>query len=372
MKLSETRQLLAEELSRFEPDKPLAQAATPPASWYVDPRFLQLEKETVFKNHWQFVGRRDQLQRPGDFFCGRFLGLPYLVVLDEGSEPRAFYNVCSHRGTCVADGNGHTRELVCPYHGWTYALDGRLRKAPRAGAIPRLAEGNLDLKPLPVATLGPFVLIYLGSTTAPVEESLRELANEIPDLGLDPMRFITRKSYSLNCNWKVFVDNYLDGGYHLAMMHPDLAGLLDLKTYASRIGKGCVLQSCLSNTKVASQEESDRIGNRVIYLWQYPNFMINRYGPWMDTNWVVPLDVDRCRVIFDFYHDGEPDSTSLGANLNDSERVQREDTVICNRVQAGLQSGVYDQGIYAPAFERPMYYFHQRLFADLSGIDCDS
>ncbi len=368
MNLAETRQILAEELTRFEPNRPLARAWTPPASWYVDPRFLQLEKASLFRNHWQFIAPRERLREPGEYFCGRFLDVPYVVLLDEKSVLRAFYNVCSHHATCVAEGSGQTRELVCPYHGWTYALDGRLKKAPRAGAIPRLADHNLDLKPLPVAVFGPFILLNFGLQPTPIEEALADLEQETRDFRLGDMRFIARKTYSLQCNWKVFVDNYLDGGYHVSTMHRDLADSLDLKTYTSRIRGDCVVQSCHARGQApANSAGTDRIGKRATYLWQFPNMMINRYGPWMDTNWVLPLDAANCRVIFDFYHEGAPDEKSVQENLRDSELVQQEDTTICHRVQAGLQSGAYDQGVYAPKFEAAMYHFHQKLFHELSG-----
>src|SRR5882762_8200618 len=120
------RVLLARELARFDVASPIQAAPTPPASWYVEADFLQLETLAVLRNSWQPVGRLDQAARAGDFFAGSFLGQPYVVVRDGRGKLQAFHNVCAHHAAQVACGQGHADQLVCPYHGWTYGLDGRL------------------------------------------------------------------------------------------------------------------------------------------------------------------------------------------------------------------------------------------------------
>src|SRR4051812_14433479 len=115
---------LQSELRRFDPKLPIEKAATPPASWYLDPRFLALEKDTVFKKTWQPVGRIDQLQKPGDYFSGDLLGVPYAVVRDGEGKIRAFHNTCRHHAAEILKGHGCVKDLICPYHGWTYGLDG--------------------------------------------------------------------------------------------------------------------------------------------------------------------------------------------------------------------------------------------------------
>ena len=314
---------LQRELERFHPEEPITTASTPPASWYTMPTFEAQERETVFRRRWQWVGRRDQLRAPGDYFAGDFLGWPYVVAMDSAGDLRAFYNVCSHHGTCVAEGEGNCEQWVCPYHGWTYDLQGRLKKAPRAGAIEALFTG---------------------------------------------LNFVRRVTYDMACNWKVFVDNYLDGGYHVPHMHPGLSARLDIGSYRTMLGEGWSMQSCgaaaggLEKTHDPSQA---RLGEHADYAWIYPNFMINCYGPWMDTNRVLPLGPSRCRVEFDYYLQGVPEPEFVERSLAASDQVQREDMTICRRVQAGLDSGVYDQGVYASAFEAPMFQFHRRLAADL-------
>ena len=354
---------LAEEVRRFDPGLPLDDALTPPASWYTEPGFLDLERETVFRGSWQYAGRSSLLQRPGDFFTGNFLGRPYVALRDEAGEVRAYYNVCAHHAACVASGEGNTDRLVCPYHGWTYGLDGRLQKAPRAGAISRFAHKNLRLKPLPVHIWGPFVFVHFGGSA---DSSPFPLANSLdafrPWFPAQPA-FVKQVTYRLDCNWKVFVDNYLDGGYHVPHMHKALSAHLNLKSYASRLGELYSIQTCGGT----DNEADSRVGDSAYYAWLYPNFMVNRYGRWLDTNWVVPLDHRSCLTVFDYYHDGPISDSEAVKALSDSDCVQQEDIQIAAMVQTGLGSGAYDQGVYAPRYEAPMYHFHRLLHRDLTG-----
>jgi choline monooxygenase len=363
---------LKAEIRRFVADEPIASALTPPASWYTAADFLALEKTSVFKKHWQFVGINEQLKQPGDYFSGIFMGWPYVVCLDEDGEIRAYYNVCSHHGTCIAKGQGNTEEFVCPYHGWTYGLTGRLLRAPRAGQMESLKTRNLDLKPIPVSSWGPLIALHFGEPSTDLNSQLKPLHQ---GLSRDPfigMHFVRQESYEIPCNWKVYVDNYLDGGYHVPQMHPGLSEQLDIGSYRSLLGETWSIQACEGNATAGTGETEDfreRVGEQADYAWIYPNFMVNRYGPWLDTNWVLPLGVDRCLTIFDYFYAGSPSPEIVERSLTASRRVQLEDIDICHRVQTGLQSGVYQQGIYAPRFEMPMLHFHRMLAQDLRRED---
>lgn len=358
--------ILAEEIQRFRPNDPIETATTPPASWYTSPAFLDLEKSSVFRNQWLFVGRQDQLQEPGDYFSGSFLGWPYVVVVDDAGLPRAFYNICSHHGTCVASGEGSTEQFVCPYHGWTYDRQGTLIKAPLAGAIQSLKERDLDLKPIRVGQWGPLIAVHFGIPATPLETEWSSLLGAFEVDPFENLQFVRQITYRVDCNWKVFVDNYLDGGYHVATVHPGLSDQLDITSYRSTLGKRWSMQSCGASSSPDSDSTADfdqRVGNHADYAWIYPNFMINRYGPWMDTNTVIPLSADSCLVVFDYYHAGTPTTGFLEQSLTASDRVQQEDIDICHRVQAGLNSEIYEQGVYAPGFEAPMLHFHRLLHA---------
>ncbi len=354
------------ELARFDPSLPIERAFTPPASWYVRPEVHELERERVFRRSWQAVGRLDQVSRPGDYFTGCVVDDPYVVLRDQDGTLRAFHNVCRHHAAEVCQGEGSLTELVCPYHGWAYRLDGGLSRAPRLGSNELFDRDTFSLKPAAVGVFGALVFIHLGDDPPPLAAQFAELAPRLAAMGTPDLKFVARRSYELRCNWKVYVDNYLDGGYHVSVLHKALAGLLDLDTYGTELFERVSIQSCRSPEGAPPQ----RIGEEALYAFVYPNFMLNRYGPILDTNWVVPVGPDRTRVTFDFFFRDTVGPTAgefIERSIAASHRVQEEDVAICESVQKGLGSPAYDRGIYAPGVERAAYHFHRLLADDLRG-----
>ena len=356
----------ARELGRFDGELPVERASTPPASWYVDPAFLERELETVFRRSWQAVARLDQLEAPGDYASGDLAGQPWVTVHD-GTRIKAFHNVCRHHAACVAAGEGNARQLTCPYHGWTYDLDGRLARAPGLGPIKDFDRADFGLRPLESASWDPLVFVRLGPGDVELADMLAPLDGRIDTSRL---RFVTRRSWEIGCNWKVFVDNYLDGGYHVPHMHGALAAQLDLESYRTELWDRVSIQSCAGGDAAGADETGDfreRVGAGAAYAFVYPNLMINRYGPIMDTNRVVPLGPDRCLTVFDYWFDEAvvEDDAFVARSLEASDRVQREDIEVCESVQRGLRSSSYDIGRYAPLLEFAMYHFHRLLARDL-------
>jgi choline monooxygenase len=201
----------------------------------------------------------------------------------------------------------------------------------------------------------------LAEFLAPFPEKMRALS-------IEAMHFVERREYVLDCNWKVFVDNYLDGGYHVPHLHKGLSSVLDYKQYTIENED----RYCLQSSPMVSSEEdaatgATRKGDHAWYFWQYPNLMINCYEGYMDTNLVLPLDVDHCRVIFDFYfadvsdarREYDQQSVAVGA------RVQDEDLGICEAVQRGLKSRAYGSGRLSVRRESGEHLFHRLLTADL-------
>ncbi len=350
---------LKNEIEKFDDSQDVTNAWTPPSSWYIHKEFLDLEFEKVFKNEWVFADFTHHLNEDGDYTTGKTANRPFVIVKTNG-ELKAYYNVCSHHGTCVAKGSGKTEKLVCPYHGWVYNLEGKLRKIPKAGSIQEIHTKGMNLKEIPMKVAGPFIFLWLGDgepkkfSTTLEEHFNRDLYNNL--------QFQKRVTYEINCNWKVFVDNYLDGGYHVPHMHPGLTTQLDLDSYYTDIHDSWSLQKCLANKgEAVDAEVKGRVAGEAEYTWAYPNFMINRYGDWMDTNIAVPNGPNKTLIIFDYFHTSSP--KDLDSSLKASDKVQLEDMEICDMVQEGLLSGVYIQGVYAPQFEKPMYHFHKLLKA---------
>ena len=348
-------------------------AITPEVFWYTDPHFFTFEKEAIFKKNWQFVGRVDQLAQIGDYFSGELLGLPYIVIKNEEKNPRAYYNVCSHHASLIVDEetSGNRDCFQCPYHGWTYGLKGELNKVPGSGGLKGLNIKRLRLKEIPLKVKGPFIFLYFGNLNEEVKEGKDFFPTELLEhFVFENMSFVGRFSYKLKCNWKVFVDNYLDGGYHVPWMHPGLSGQVNFDSYQSSVYENYSVQSCSSKKsdekKLQEKSELDfpeRVGESARYFWMYPNFMVNIYGQWIDTNWVKPINVNECLVYFDYFYRGHLNDELKQKSLKASFKVQEEDTVICERVQKGLSSGVYDPGPYVPKYEYPMFAFHQKLLS---------
>ncbi len=343
----------------FDPTLPLATARTPPAWWYSSPERAALERRAVLAANWQVVAHRDEIEAPGSYLAGCSGGEPWVLVRDGEGRLGAFSNVCRHNGTQVAQGAGRAERLVCRYHGWAYHLDGRLAKAPRIAGVKDFDRSVFGLQPLPVQELGPLVFVNVDGAAPALE--LGDLAERLTAAGWEGLERRERRSYHLSCNWKVFVDNYLDGGYHVPFLHPDLAGELALGDYRTELFARHSVQSVPS-----SAEAGERLGSEALYAWIHPNLMINRYGPMMDINVVVPTGPQSCRVDFDWYFEPDRGEDFIQESIRASEQVQEEDIVISESLQVGMGSMHFRPGLYAPDVEQGKYHFHRLVHADVA------
>lgn len=356
-------------LASYNDKAPLSEASTIPAPWYVDPRIAELEANTVFSKTWQMVGRIEQVEKPGQFVTANIAGEPIVVVRGNDDVLRAFYNVCRHHAAAVVtEPCGQASLLHCPYHGWNYGLDGSLKGMPEFDGVKNFDRRQNGLVPVKVETWEKFVFVNLDPKAVPLRDFLGGLMKRVAPLGVSKLHYFATRVYDIACNWKVFVDNYLDGGYHVPHLHRGLSSVLDYKEYTIENEDRYCLQS---SPMVASHEDqatgATRKGDRAWYFWQYPSLMINCYEGYMDTNLVLPIDVDHCRVIFDFYFADVSEaqrayneqSVAVGA------RVQDEDLGICEAVQRGLKSRAYGAGRLSVRREAGEHLFHRLLAADL-------
>ena len=356
-------------LSSYDDRTRLSSAFTIPASWYVDARIAEMERLNVFGTTWQLVARTSQLQNPGDFVSGRLTGEPIVVVRGDDGKLRAFYNVCRHHAAAVVTQPcGQSSILQCPYHGWKYGLDGSLKGIPEFEGVENFERADNGLVPIRVDTWECFVFVNLDPNACSLTSFLGGLVKRVAPLGVSQLHYFDSRSYDIHCNWKVFVDNYLDGGYHVPHLHKGLSSVLDYKQYTIENEDRYCLQS---SPMVASDEDAatsaTRKGNRAWYFWQYPNLMINCYQGYMDTNYVIPVDVDHCRVIFDFYFSdvSEARREYNRESVDVGNRVQAEDLGICEDVQQGLKSRAYGAGRLSVRREAGEHWFHRLLAADL-------
>ncbi|CAN5505167.1 aromatic ring-hydroxylating dioxygenase subunit alpha [soil metagenome] len=350
-------------LGEFDPSLPLERARTIPSNWYTDSTLYRAECDQVFRPSWVAVGRVDQVAEPGMYLTAELAGEPLLVVRDQTGTLRAFYNLCRHRAARVAvQDQGRCGHFRCRYHGWTYDLDGRLLGTPEFGGVEDFKKEDQGLAKLAVDAWGPLVFVHAGEPRCTLKEYLNPLAGTESTLGLDRLKFAARREYQLACNWKVFVDNYLDGGYHINTIHPGLAGLIDYSKYRTTIAGNTCLQSGPLTSNAESGEKT-RTGT-AYYWWVFPNLMLNVYAETMDINIVLPDGPDRCRVLFDFYflHTEGPEAKRWQAeSIAVSDQIQAEDGEICEDVQRGLHSSNYSTGRFCVKREVGGYHFHRLL-----------
>lgn len=369
-------------ISGYNANSPLAEAHTIPSLWYVDPRVAELEDEAVFGRNWQTVGCIDQVEESGQFFTADVAGERIVVVRSADRELRAFYNVCRHHAAAVVtEAEGHAANFRCPYHGWTYGIDGTLKGTPDFDGVCNFDRSKNGLVPVRVASWEKFVFVNLDANAGSLEDFLGGLMKRVAPLRLASLHFFERRSYELNCNWKVYVDNFLDGGYHVPYLHKGLNSVLDYANYTIENEDRFCLQSSPVETSSAAADAdaaATRQGNRAFYFWQYPNFMLNWYEGYLDTNLVLPLSIDRCRVNFDFYFAGTGDAAKEynQQSVAVSHRVQEEDVGICEAVQRGLHSRAYVAGRLSVRREAGEHLFHRLLHEDLKaglarGLDLD-
>lgn len=354
------------DLTTFTPETDLAQAETLPSSWYTDPRLLTLEKECIFYKTWQPVGRVDLLRRPGDYFACEVVGQPLVLSRGQDGQLRCFYNVCMHRAGPVALGQGNRKSLQCKYHGWTYDLEGRLMKAPEFEGVKNWKKEDICLASVKVEEWGPWVFVNLDPNAAPMSEFYGSIQAEILSKGFDlsQMNLIERRDYVIDCNWKVYVDNYLEG-YHLPIAHPGLFKELDYDQYRVDTFRYHSSQYApirpVDNGEVRDRRyvRTDAEG-QALYYWMFPNVMLNVYLDNTSINIILPIDHDHTLTIFEWYFQ-QPGTgegwDSMQQIIAFSDQIQQEDIEICVNVQKGLKSNVYKQGRFSALRENGVHHF---------------
>ena len=341
-----------------------ATATALPARYYVDATMAGIDRHAIFDRSWQLLAHVCQLQGAGDHVVGNLAGLPVIAVRGADDVIRAFHNVCRHRAGPIAQCDGlAAKALRCRYHGWTYTLDGQLRSAPEMKDAEDFNVADIHLPQLAVRVWQGLVFAAVDESHAPDFEAFVAGidARLGADRGLERYGRHHRVGYDIACNWKVYVDNYLEG-YHVPHVHPGLNKLLDYRSYET------ILNAWHSLQWSALESDASLYGNGdALYYWLWPNTMLNILPGRLQTNRVIPLGVDRCRVEFDSYYalddDGDADDAKRAADLDFSDEVQHEDLGICEDVQRGFASGSYVPGRLNPLRETGVHHFHELLRA---------
>jgi choline monooxygenase len=365
--------------SRVDIHEQIESAQTLASRFYTDATVLELEKAKVFLRTWQIVGTLDHdcgevngakrtIADPESFFAAETAGEPIVVTRDKQGILRAFSNVCRHRAGPIASGSGCKSVLRCGYHGWTYTLDGRLIGTPDVEGVEFFDRSTMGMVPLRVETWERFIFVNFDPDAPSLSAYLGDIPTQARGFRFDGLQFAERRDYVLDCNWKVYVDNYLEG-YHIPIAHPGLMREIDYSRYRTDTFRYHSQQFApIRATKAEDGEkrayalEGEERG--ALYFWVFPNLMINIYPDNVSTNLIVPISQNKTLTIFEwFFHDAGSAKVQerMQKAIAFSDEVQQEDIGLCESVQRGLQSALYDRGRYSVKRENGVHHFHRLL-----------
>jgi choline monooxygenase len=360
---------------RLDVHEQIGCAHTLASRFYIDPSILEIEKARIFHRTWQLVGTLDHpcgevngvkrsIADPESFFTADVAGEPVVVVRDKQGTLRAFSNVCRHRAGPIALGSGCKSVLRCGYHGWTYTLDGRLIGTPDIDGVELFDRTTMGMVPLRLETWEKFIFVNFDRSAEPLSTYLGDIPEQARGFQFEGLQLAERRDYVINCNWKVYVDNYLEG-YHIPIAHPGLMREIDYAQYRTDTFRYHSQQ--FAPIRAMKPEQGERFYapgtglQEALYFWIFPNLMLNIYPDNVSTNVIVPISHEKTLTIFEWYfHDAA--SARVQERVNKavlfSDEVQQEDIGLCENVQRGLRSSTYDRGRYSVKRENGVHHFH--------------
>jgi choline monooxygenase len=355
-------------LESLQIDQDVSRAWTLPAQLYFDEDVCAAENKRIFSRTWQVVGHHAQVKDAGDYFTTELGGEPLLIVRGTDNKLRGFYNVCRHRAGPPAEDCGSRKLFRCGYHGWTYGLDGALISATEIEGVEGFRSEDFALVPVQAEEWFNLIFVNLDPEAKTLRESLSELIPQAEKFQFTGMKLFERRSYEMNCNWKTYVDNYLEG-YHLPTVHPSLNRELDYNAYVVEPHLRHVRQfSPIRGAQPgdASPRRYQEAGEDLStdYFWIFPNWMLNCYPDNVSLNIVLPRGPERSLAIFEWYlPENDHSSSAAKASVEFSDQIQMEDVGICEKVQRNLRSRSYSRGRFSVKQERGVHAFH-RMYAE--------
>ncbi|MEV4324649.1 ring-hydroxylating oxygenase subunit alpha [Microbispora rosea] len=339
------------------------------AETYTDPRWLDVDIRAIFARTWQWICHVEKLVSPGSYVSATVAGMPIAIVRDRDGSLRAFYNVCKHRAHELLTGSGTTRNIVCPYHAWTYGLDGQLKAARRADKMETFDKNEICLDQVRVEEFGGFVYVNLDPGAAPLAEQAGDLAADIATWAPDVagLTHAKRLTYDIASNWKSVIDNFLEC-YHCHIAHKEFVDLVDMDTY--EVKTHGIWSSHFAEAGTQENAAYDVAGASVTQhavWWLWPNTCLLRYpgrGNFMVLQ-VIPAGPDRTLETWDFYFEtADLTDAEVEAVRYIDEVLQQQDISIVESVQRGMNTPAFDQGriVYDPSgsglSEHGVHHFH--------------
>ena len=334
-----------------------------PASYYTSAAVFAEEMERIFSRHWLCVGRASALGNAGDYVLADVCGESVIVVRGADAVLRAFYNVCRHRGTriCTEPAGNLRGALQCPYHAWTYGLDGRLISARNMQDVPGFNTADYALAPVALATWEGFVFVCLD-VQAPFAQAYAPLSEKFARWHLPELRSAKRIEYDLRCNWKLVFQNYSEC-YHCPLIHPALNALSPWDSGRNDMTSGAFLGGFMTlrpgSRSMTMDGRSSRplLGRldaadagRVYYYTLFPTVLLSLHSDYVMVHRVIPVEAARTRVVCEWLFDRDA-AAAAGFDCSDAvdfwDMTNRQDWHACELSQLGLGSRAYQPGPYS-------------------------
>jgi Rieske 2Fe-2S family protein len=339
-----------------------AGAKTLPRRYFVSPEIFAEELQKIFATRWVLVGHQSQLAGPGDYFLATVAGESLIVAKDQRSTIRAFYNVCRHRGARLCEEqNGHAAAIQCPYHAWTYALDGRLLGAPHMDETLEFNKAEYPLNPARLGLWEGFIFLNLADAPASLEKWFEPLGGKFSSWNLAALRSAKRIEYDVRANWKLIFQNYSEC-YHCLGVHPELSKISPYDSAENDLTEGPFLGGFM---RIASDKSLTMSGNAcalpvgnfgdedfrfVFYYSIFPNMLLSLHPDYVMVHQLEPQSPERTLIFCDWLFSPEAfERTDFDPEdaVEFWDMVNKQDWHVCELSQQGISSRGYEPGPYS-------------------------
>lgn len=342
----------------------LSEAHTLPSWLYTKPEVLEIEKREIFSKTWQYAGHISQFQKSGDFITTEVADRPIIITKGKDGEIRAFYNVCSHRASKLVEGEGNKSILVCPYHAWSYHLDGSLNKAPNMNGVENFDPQDFCLKKVKLEVFESFIFVNLDPNAPSMSTQFPGLFDHVKKYNLENLNRIRVKETICRSNWKIGIDNYLECD-HCSIVHKALVSKVDMNQYEYVMNDFYSYQA----TPLKGLNSDFALGQGGRYYWLYPNtwFSFDPGPPNLSIHQSIPIDHKTTKYVYTTFFMTEEITKEEEELMAIDYLVRKEDLDICETVQKGIETGAYSQGRFSLT-ENLVHHFHLLLQKDLENV----